>query len=142
MAPMKMPNISTPTRDQLMNVPFITTYEKILMVILSITASADVPATRNMGSPTTLVMNGTYRNPPPIPRNDEIAAIKNPPTNGRMGLKLNSVPKNVKLIFLKLSLVTRTRCSCSDTFSLMAFWKDCDASFDFLCPDCPRLVVL
>ena len=90
--PTNMPKSSTPIRGQYTTTPLSTINENILTAIPTSTVSAEVPATRNMGSPAILVRKGTNRNPPPIPRKDASAAIKKPPTRGMAGLKLNSTP--------------------------------------------------
>jgi hypothetical protein len=46
-----------------------------------------------MGNPTTLVRNGTYRNPPPTPRNEATQEMTNPPIKAHIGLKVNVWPK-------------------------------------------------
>ena len=60
---------------------------KIPKIIPMSTDKAEVPATTNMGSPTTLVRNGTYRKPPPTPIKEAMAEITKPPTKAQSGLK-------------------------------------------------------
>ena len=89
MEPMKIPINSIPIRGQWTITPFKIIKLKMAKIMPINTERAEVPATTNIGRPTTLVRNGTYKNPPPIPRKEAMAEMKKPPTNAQIGLKLN-----------------------------------------------------
>ena len=96
MEPMKIPTSSTPIKSQSTVTPLIMKL-KIERTMLIRTARPEVPAATNIGSPTTLVRKGTYRNPPPTPMNEEMALMKKPPTKAQIGLKPKVCPKKANL---------------------------------------------
>ncbi len=83
------------------------------------TARADVPAATNMGRPTTLVRNGTYRKPPPTPKKDEMALMKKPPTKAQIGLKVKVCPKKEISACPRLNWVVLAPDWVMSPFSLM-----------------------
>ncbi len=66
MEPTTTPTSSRPIRVQSMGVP-PPMNEEMEVIMLTSTARAEVPAARYMGSPATLVRNGTRMKPPPTP---------------------------------------------------------------------------
>ena len=93
--PMAMPTICVPMSTQSMGVPLVMRV-MMLVIMLTRTARAEVPAARYMGSWVMLVRKGTSRKPPPTPRKAATAEMATPPAMGSSGLKLNSTPQKVK----------------------------------------------
>ncbi len=141
--PTKIPTSSAPIRGQKMGVLETNMKVKMEVIMLMSTARAEVPATRYMGRPATLVRKGTSRKPPPTPRKEAIPAMKKPPMRGMIGLKENSTPKKVNTHLLGAKEITFTPMAEVSTLEplLMEASNALAASLAFFLDSCPLGVV-